>query len=98
MFSLNGSGVLSAASVHTGKRLWQLRLDGRFSSTPVVANGHLYCFSEKGMATVVRPTEDDGTIVSQLDMTETILCSPAVANDALYVRSDGHLWKLSGQN
>jgi outer membrane protein assembly factor BamB len=98
MFSLNGSGVLSAASVHTGNRLWQLRLHGRFSSTPVVANGHLYCFSEKGMATVVRPTEDDGAIVSQLDMTETILCSPAVANDALYVRSDGHLWKLSGQN
>jgi hypothetical protein len=50
------------------------------------------------MATVVRPTEDEGTIVSQLDLAETILCSPAVANDALYVRSDGHLWKLSRQN
>jgi outer membrane protein assembly factor BamB len=98
MFSLNGSGVLSAASVETGKRLWQLRLHGRFSSTPVSSNGHLYCFSEKGMATVVRPTEDEGTIVSQLDLAETILCSPAVANDALYVRSDGHLWKLSRQN
>lgn len=98
MFSLNRSGVLSAASVHTGKRLWQLRLHGRFSSTPVVANGHLYCFSEEGMATVVHSTEDEGTIVSQLDMTETILCSPGVANDALYVRSDGHLWKLSAQN
>ena len=98
MFSLNGSGVLSAASVETGKRLWQLRLHGRFSSTPVVSNGHLYCFSEKGMATVVRSTEDEGTIVSQLDLAETILCSPAVANDALYVRSDGHLWKLSRQN
>jgi len=97
MFSVNGSGVLSAASVETGKRLWQLRLHGRFSSTPVASNGHLFCFSEKGMATVVRPTEDAGEIVSQLDLAETILCSPAAANNALYVRSDGHLWKFTKQ-
>lgn len=97
MFYVNGSGVLSAASLETGKRLWQLRLHGEFSSTPVASNGHLYFFSEKGMATVVQPTEESGEIVSQLDLTETILCSPAVANDALYVRSDGHLWKFADQ-
>lgn len=94
MFSVNGSGVLSAASLESGKRLWQLRLNGRFSSTPLASNGHLFLFSEKGMATVVRPAEDAGEIVSQLDLTETILCSPAAADNALYVRSDGHLWKF----
>ena len=49
------------------------------------------------MATVVRPSEGAGEIVSQLDLTETILCSPAAANNALYVRSDGHLWKIADQ-
>jgi len=97
MFSVNGSGVLSAVSMETGKRLWQLRLHGRFSSTPVTSNGHLFCCSEKGMVSVVFPTEDEGKIVSQLDLAETILCSPAAANDALYIRSDGHLWKFAKQ-
>lgn len=97
MFSVNGSGVLSAADLKTGKRLWQLRLHGRFSSTPIASNGHLFFFSEKGMAIVVRPTSEDGEIVSQLDLTETILCSPGAAGDALYVRSDGHLWKFQQQ-
>ena len=49
------------------------------------------------MATVVRPAKDAGEIVSQLDLTETILCSPAAADNALYVRSDGHLWKFAEQ-
>jgi len=93
-FTVNGSGALSAASMETGSRLWQLRLDGRFSSSPIASNGHLFFFSEDGMATVVRPSEEKGDIVSTLDLTETILCSPAAAGNALYVRSDGHLWKF----
>ncbi len=98
MFSVNGSGVLAAVGLETGKRLWQLRLNGRFSSTPLASNGHLFFFSEKGMATVLRPAESGGEIVSQLDLTETILCSPAAADNALYVRSDGHLWKFEKQD
>ena len=97
-FAINGSGVLSAGSLNTGKRLWQLRLDGKFSSTPVASRGHLFCFSEQGMATVVRSGASGGEIVSQLDLMETIMCSPAAANDALFVRSDGHLWKLTNPN
>jgi len=95
MFSVNGTGVLAAADMETGERLWQLRLHGKFSSTPLASNGHLYFFSEKGMASVVRPTPEAGEIGSQLDLTETLLCSPAAANDALYVRSDGHIWKFA---
>ena len=95
MFYVNRSGVLAAASLDTGERLWQLRLNGKFSSTPIASNSHLFFFSEKGMASVVRPTVESGEIVSQLDLTETILCSPAAADNALYVRSDGHLWKFA---
>ncbi len=94
-FAINGSGVLSAGSLNTGKRLWQLRLHGQFSSTPLGSNGHLFCFSEQGTATVVRPNLESGEIVSELDLMETILSSPAAANDALFVRSDQHLWKFA---
>ena len=96
-FSVNGAGVLTAGSLESGERLWQMRLHGAFSSTPIASNGHLYFFSESGMATIVRPGEKNGEIVSQLDLTESILCSPAAANDSLYVRSDGHLWKFTAR-
>ena len=94
-FVLNSAGVISAGDAKTGERKWQLRLRGDFSSTPVAAGGYLYLFSESGTAFVVRPEADKGTIVSELDLAETILCSPGVADGALYVRSDGHLFKLA---
>ncbi|HRA86729.1 MAG TPA: PQQ-binding-like beta-propeller repeat protein [Planctomycetaceae bacterium] len=94
-FALNKGGVLSAGDAGTGERLWQLRLRGSFSSTPITANGFLYLFNEDGNAFVVKPDRDKGTIVSQLDLTEKILCSPGAANGALYVRSDQHLFKIA---
>lgn len=94
-FVINRSGVISAASTETGERVWQLRLRDSFSSTPIAAGGYLYVFNENGTAFVVKPEADKGTIVSELDLTEKILCSPAAANGALYVRSDEHLFKLA---
>ena len=94
-FVLNSSGVLSAGDTSTGERLWQLRLRGAFSSTPITANGYLYLFNEDGNAFVVKPEKDKGIIISELDLAENILCSPGAANGALYVRSDAHLFKLA---
>lgn len=92
---VNNSGVLNAGKAGSGERLWQLRLRGPFSSTPIVANGYVYLFNEAGVAFVVKPTEEKGEIVSELDLGETILCSPGAANGALFVRSDKHLFKLA---
>ena len=96
-FTVNSAGALSAGSIETGERVWQLRLKGPFSGTPVVSNGHLFFFNEKGLAFVVKPSADKGEIVSELDLGETILCSPAASNNALFIRSDGHLWKFAEQ-
>jgi hypothetical protein len=32
--------------------------------------------------------------MSELDLGKTILSTPSIANGAVYVRSDGTLWKL----
>ncbi|MDG1894042.1 MAG: PQQ-binding-like beta-propeller repeat protein [Fuerstiella sp.] len=95
--TVNSAGALSAGDITTGERLWQLRLKGKFSGTPLASNGHLFFFNEAGYAFVVRPEKEKGKIVSELDLTETILASPAASDNAFYVRSDGHLWKFSEQ-
>lgn len=103
MYLLNT--ILVCADVKTGEPIWRLRLEGSFSSTPVVAGGKLYAFSEEGIAYVIALGDKEGTILARNRMTspddpdaesgETILCSPAVANGALFVRSDAHLWKIA---
>lgn len=94
-FTINPAGALAAGDVESGERLWQLRLKGPFSSTPVASNGYLFFFNEDGFAAVVKANRDGGEIVSELDLGERILCSPAVSNNALYIRSDQQLWKFA---
>jgi len=94
-FTVNNAGVLSAGDIESGDRLWQLRLKGPFSGTPLASNGHLFLFNEGGGAFVVKPGRSGGEVISELDLGEKILCSPAAADHALYIRSDEHLWKFA---
>ena len=40
-------------------------------------------------------TAPEGNVVGKMDLGEMIQCSPAVSNGALFVRSNGHIWKIS---
>lgn len=94
-YVVNSSGVLVSADVKNGEVQWRLRLKGPFSATPVAADGHLYFFNEDGLGQVVRTDVDQGELATSGELGETILATPAVASDALYVRSDNHLWKIA---
>jgi outer membrane protein assembly factor BamB len=93
LYVLKGS-ILVSADAKTGEVQGQLRLKGPFSSSMVSAGGLLYCFNEEGLAQVVKPDAKDGTVLDSSDFKEKILCTPAIARGALFVRSDEHLWKI----
>lgn len=94
LFTLNDGGILSCGDTADGRRLWQLRLKGPFSATPVSAGGLLYCVNEKGLVQVVDPSKPEGAVVSELDLGQTIIGTPSIAADSLFVRSDGRLWRI----
>ena len=94
-YVINKANVLTCAQIKTGEILWRMRLKGPFSGSPVATQKHLFVFNEAGMGQVVRLGEDEGKIVHSIDLEETILCTPAVSQGAMYVRSDSTLWKLS---
>lgn len=86
--------IVKSADVATGELRWQLRLKGNHSATPLIAAGHLYCVDEQGEIRVVRLDDRQGEVVGEGRLGETIHASPAAAHDALYIRSNQHLWKL----
>jgi outer membrane protein assembly factor BamB len=96
LYSINSAGVLLAADLKSGAIKWQLRIPGPFSGSAVAAGGHLFVFNEKGEGHCVKLGDDAGELVSTGDLAgEVFMCTPAISNGAIYVRSDKTLWKIA---
>jgi outer membrane protein assembly factor BamB len=107
VFALNNAGVILCGSAASGELLWRVRVRGSFWATPVLAGGHLYCVNRDGLTSVVRlgsgeksdGERDDGgkgEVVAENKLGEPVFASPAVVGDAIYLRTDSHLWKIAG--
>jgi outer membrane protein assembly factor BamB len=97
LFIINRAGVLNCASAADGKVLWRTRLEGEFWGTPALAGNHLYAISQKGKGQVVEiaPDGKKGDVIGSGQFEGEVQSSPAVTDGALYIRSDGHLWKIA---
>lgn len=92
-YSLKGS-VLVAATVEDGEQIWQERLSGLGGTwaTPVFANGRIYIFDQAGVGLVIEDQGDSVETVSEVDLGEPVLASPAISQGKLIVRTNNSLF------
>lgn len=95
IYTVDRAPVLTCANLANGKTLWQQRLKGSFWATPVVAGDHMFCLSFEGDCQVVKLGRNKAELAATNSFGEALQASPAVAGNAMYVRSDKHLWKIS---
>jgi outer membrane protein assembly factor BamB len=93
LYMANDVGVLTAIDAKTGERVWQERIDGVFSASPVAAGGHIYFVSENGDTIVVKSGATPSVAVRN-SVGERIIASPAVAGGRIYLRTDAHVWAI----
>ncbi len=86
-----GIACLDAA---TGQEIWRERLGHGFSASPVIADGKLYIAKEEGDTSVVE-LGDKPKILANNDLKETLLATPAIANGAIYLRTEKHLYCIA---
>ena len=92
-YSLKGS-VLIAASIEDGDVLWQERLSGLGGTwaTPVYADRKIYVFDQSGNGMVIEDRGDSAETISEVEIGEGVLASPAIAQGRLVVRSNDSLF------
>jgi outer membrane protein assembly factor BamB len=93
IYFVSDRGVATCLDAFTGEEHWTQRLGGGFSASPVYAENRIYFTSEDGVTYVVRA----GTEYEQLaknELEERTLASPAVDDGAIYLRTEGHLWRI----
>src|SRR5262249_49393588 len=86
-----GGVTVKCVSAKDGKQLWQQRVPGPFAASPVLGDNRLYLVNERGMTTVIE-LGDSPKVLARNELNETILATPAIAEGAIWLRSDKHLW------
>jgi outer membrane protein assembly factor BamB len=93
LYTVNPVSILVCADTATGKVRWQERLglEGEVSASPVADDGKVYVTDERG-ATAVVAVGDRPRVLAVNEIGEGVLATPALADGALFLRSDRHVF------
>lgn len=95
IYGLTGVG-LNCLDPANGELLWQERIKGPFWSSLVMVADRAYVVSEDGTTTVIQ-LGDKPKMLARNALKGSILATPAVADGALYLRSDRHLYCIAAR-
>ncbi len=86
-------GAASCVDATSGKVIWQKRVPGDYSASPLFADGRIYLVNEEGTGTVLRPGRTFEKLAEN-GFPERTLASYAVADGALFVRTEKALYRV----
>ena len=95
LYALTDSGIVTCLVGGTGKVVWQKRLKGNYSASPVIAEGKLYLTSNKGLTTVLELGETP-KILSQNPLDEPVQTSLAISQGSIFIRTEQALYRIGG--
>lgn len=93
LYFVSDRGVATCADPKSGKIVWQERLGGNFSASPIFADGKIYFQSEQGDTTVIKPGEKY-EMIARNSLKERTLASYAIADGAIFLRTESKLYRI----
>jgi outer membrane protein assembly factor BamB len=94
LYFVNDNGIAGCVATLTGEMVWNERLGGTFSASPILIDGKVYAVSEDGVVTVFNAaTKFERLARNELD--EGVIATPAVADNRLFIRGKTHLYCIA---
>ena len=93
IYMINDTGIASCVDAKTGTLVWQSRVAGTFSASPLYAAGRIYLFDEDGKTTVLEAGREFKVLAENL-LDNGFMASPAVVGDALILRTSRDLYRI----
>lgn len=94
LYVVSDGGVLSCLNAKTGELHYQERLGGKYSASPLSADGNVYVQSEEGEGIVFRA----GTTFNEVGRNQLearTFASYSVFGSSLLIRSEKHLYRIA---
>jgi len=93
LFLVEDGGFASCLEAKTGKEIWQERIGGAYSASPIFAEGRIYAPSEDGR-TVVFAAERQFRKLAENKLEDGFMASPAASGKALFLRTKKALYRI----
>ena len=96
-YVVHDTGILTVLDAKSGKQLYKVRVGGggqTFSASPIAAGKRVFMLTEEG-TTFVLESGPEYKEVARNDLGEMSLASPAIAGDAIYIRTESKLYKIA---
>ncbi|HZN64781.1 MAG TPA: PQQ-binding-like beta-propeller repeat protein [Tepidisphaeraceae bacterium] len=96
LYLVDDGGIATCLEAASGKEVWRKRIGGNYSASPLYADGRVYFFSEEGKTTAVAPGRE-AKVLGESQLDAGFMASPAVADDAFFLRTKTHLYRVEGK-
>ena len=93
IYFVHDGGVASCLNALTGELIWNERLGGNYDASPIEIQNRLYFLNREGKATVLSTGKKFKKLATN-QLKGTFKASPAVADGALFLRNDTHLFRI----
>lgn len=96
LFAITDGGVASCLKAATGELVWQERVGGNFSATPVAADGKIYFLGDNGETTIIE-AGPEFKVLAKNPLGEKLQASMAVSQGQLFIRTEKNLFCIGGK-
>jgi outer membrane protein assembly factor BamB len=96
LFLWGDSGIVTCVRPADGKEIWQKRVGGKYSGSPVRAGKKIFCTDEDGTVVVIAAA-DHFQELGRNKLGEKSHSTPAIAGGRMYVRTVSHLYSIGGK-
>jgi outer membrane protein assembly factor BamB len=96
-YLVHDTGILTVLDAKSGRQIYKVRVGGgghTFSASPIATGSRVYFLTEEGV-TFVLDSGDTYKEIAKNDLGEMSLASPAIASNAVYIRTQSKLYKIS---
>jgi outer membrane protein assembly factor BamB len=91
IYMVSDNGFASCVNAKTGSQVWVERFNASFSASPIIAHNTIYIPDQEGTTQVFAATPEFKSLAkNKLD--SGCMASPAVAGEAIFLRTKTHLY------
>lgn len=93
LYVVSDGGIATCFNAVSGEQIWQKRIGGNFSASPLFADGKIYLQSEQGDGIVLQPGSEYVELAKN-ELEPRTFASYAVADGALLIRTETQLYRI----